>query len=142
MIARRVLLLAGAGWVMAPGAHATPQAVEQAIRAVIGNAAPHSGRVKLDIPLLVENGNSVSITVSVIDMPPDASVIALHVFAEANPLPNVFSVRFGVASGAPRFATRIRLAYSQTVRALAVCADGTVWEDSVDLIVTLAACLD
>jgi sulfur-oxidizing protein SoxY len=88
----------------------------------------------------VENGNAVSMTVSV--DAPAAQVRSIDVFAEGNPLPHVVRFRFGPRAGAARVATRIRLATSQTVIAVAKLADGTCWRDSVDLLVTLAACID
>jgi len=66
----------------------------------------------------------------------------IDVFAEGNPLPHVVRFRFGPRAGAPRVATRIRLATSQTVIAVAKLGDGSCWRDSVDLLVTLAACID
>ena len=96
--------------------------------------------MKLDLPVMVENGNSVGMTVSV--DAPVGDVRSIDVFAEGNPLPHVLRVRFGPHAGAPRFATRIRLATSQTVIAVAKLADGSCWRDSVDLLVTLAACID
>ena len=89
---------------------------------------------------MVENGNSVAMTVSV--DAPVGDVRSIDVFAEGNPLPHVMRVRFGPRTGAPRIATRIRLATSQTVIAVAKLADGSCWRDSVDLLVTLAACID
>jgi sulfur-oxidizing protein SoxY len=88
----------------------------------------------------VENGNSVGMTVSV--DAPIAQVRSIDVFAEGNPLPHVLRVRFGPNAGAPRIATRIRLATSQTVIAVAKLTDGSCWRDSVDLLVTLAACIE
>jgi sulfur-oxidizing protein SoxY len=73
---------------------------------------------------------------------PVGDVRSIDVFAEGNPLPHVLRVRFGARAGAPRIATRIRLATSQTVTAVAKLADGSCWRDSVDLLVTLAACID
>jgi sulfur-oxidizing protein SoxY len=148
MIARRrFLVMAGTGLILplAPGgpARATPADVAALIRDLVGDAALHDGRVKLDLPVMVENGNTVSMTVSV-DAPrrgPD-SVQSIDVFAEGNPLPHGVRFVFGPRAGAPRVATRIRLATSQTVIAVAKLADGSCWRDSVDLIVTLAACID
>ncbi len=62
--------------------------------------------------------------------------------AERNPLPHVANFTFGPRSGRPRVSTRIRLATSQTVIAIAVMNDGSCWSDSVDLLVTLAACIE
>ena len=140
---RRRLLLAGGAALLVRPANATPAEAEAAMRAITGGATPTRGRVKLDLPLLVENGNAVAMTISVPDPLPQAGrVLSLHVFAPQNPLPNVIHAYFGPRSGSPRLSTRIRLATSQTVTAVAACADGTFWMDDVELLVTLAACLD
>jgi sulfur-oxidizing protein SoxY len=148
MITRRCfLVVAGAGLILplAPNgsARATPAEVAALIRDLVGEAELRDGRVKLDLPVMVENGNAVSMTVSV-DAPRSGldSVQSIDVFAEGNPLPHVVRFTFGPRTGAARVATRIRLATSQTVIAVAKLADGSCWRDSVDLIVTLAACID
>ena len=87
-----------------------------------------------------ENGNAVAMSVSVAD--PPSPVASIHVFAEGNPLPRVAVFHFGPRSGAPRVSTRIRLATSQTVIAIARLKDGSCWRDSIDLLVTLAACIE
>ena len=139
---RHLLLATGIALLPAP-ARGTQSEVAAAIRALTGGAPLRPGRVKLDLPLLVENGNTVAMTVAVADPLPAAErVLSLHVFAEGNPLPNVINAYFGPRSGAPRLATRIRLATSQSVIAVASCADGTFWTDSVELMVTLAACIE
>lgn len=141
MIARRrFVLTAAAGAVLPVAATATPVQVAVLIRQLVGDAKLTEGRVKLDLPVLVENGNTVGMTVSV-DAPLGA-VHSLHVYAEANPLPEVCQIRFGPRAGVPRIQTRIRLATSQTVIAIAQMRDGTFWQDSVELLVTLAACID
>ena len=138
MIARRRLVLTGMALVAAPPlARALPNDVARLIQELTGEAVPQPGRVKLELPLLVENGNAVGMTVT---GPPGTR--SLHVFAERNPNPDVIAAYFGPAAAQPRLATRIRLHTSQVVVAVAACADGTFWTDSVDLIVTLAACLE
>lgn len=142
---RRRFLLAGAALAaLSPArARAAKPEAAAAIRAITGGAPLRPGLIKLDLPLLVENGNAVGMTVGVLDpLPGAAAVRALHVIAEGNPLPNVISVHFGPRAGRPVITTRIRLATSQTVHAIAACADGTFWTDSVELLVTLAACID
>ncbi len=140
---RRRLLLGGGMALLVRPALATPAEAEAAMRVVTGGAQPVRGRVKLDLPLLVENGNAVAMTVAVPEpLPHSGRVLSLHVFAPLNPLPNVIHAHFGPRSGGPRLSTRIRLATSQTVTALAACADGTFWLDDVELLVTLAACID
>jgi sulfur-oxidizing protein SoxY len=121
-------------------ARATPAEVAALIAQLVGEASLRDERVKLDLPVMVENGNSVGMTVSV--DAPVGRVRSIDVFAEGNPLPHVLSLRFGPSAGAPRIATRIRLATSQTVIAVAKLEDGSCWRDSVDLLVTLAACID
>ena len=143
MMRRGFLLLAASGLLVPLGvrpARATPAQVAALIAELVGDATLHDARVKLDLPVMVENGNSVGMTISV--DAPVGNVRSIDVFAEGNPLPHVLSVRFGPRAGAPRFATRIRLATSQTVIAVAKLADGSCWRDSVDLLVTLAACID
>ena len=136
---RRAFMLTGAALVALPwtSARALPNEVQALIQALTEGAPLQPGGVKLELPLLVENGNAVGMTVT---GPPGTR--SLHVFAERNPNPDVIAAHFGEAAAQPRLATRIRLATSQTVVAVAACADGTFWTDSVDLIVTLAACLE
>jgi sulfur-oxidizing protein SoxY len=69
-------------------------------------------------------------------------VKAIHVFNEKNPQPYVIGVTLGPRAGRASFATRIRLADSQTVTAIAEMSDGTFWSDQIDVIVTLAACIE
>jgi sulfur-oxidizing protein SoxY len=141
---RRFLLLTGASGLLLPlpsgPARATPAQVAALIAELVGDAELRDGRVQLDMPVMVENGNTVGMTVSV--DAPVSQVRSIDVFAEGNPLPHVVRFRFGPRAGAPRVATRIRLATSQTVIAVAKLADGSCWRDSVDLLVTLAACVD
>jgi sulfur-oxidizing protein SoxY len=124
-------------------AAATPEMMQDAIRAAIGEAQVKKGKVKLDLPPLVENGNSVPCTVSV-ESPMTATdyVKAIHVFNEKNPQPNVISVKLGPRAGRAAFSTRIRLADSQSVTAIAELSDGSCWSDDIDVIVTLAACIE
>ena len=135
---RRLELLAACA--AAPAVDAAPGDVADSIRALVGDAPLRDGVVHLELPVMVENGNTVAMTVSAVD--PPAPVVAIHVFADGNPLPRVAVFRFGPSSGPPAVSTRIRLATSQTVIALAQLRDGTWWRDSVELLVTLAACIE
>ena len=69
-------------------------------------------------------------------------VKAIHIFNEKNPQPNVISIKLGPRAGRAAFTTRIRLADSQTVTAIAEMSDGSCWSDDIDVIVTLAACIE
>src|SRR6266567_7421019 len=124
-------------------AEATPAMLASAIRNVVGTAAVKTGKVKLEIPPLVENGNTVPMTVSLASpMTPDDHVKSIHVFNEKNPQPNIGNFYLGPQCGRAQVATRIRLADSQKVVAIAHLSDGSFWSASVDVVVTLAACTE
>jgi sulfur-oxidizing protein SoxY len=124
-------------------ANATPASMKEAIRNVVGEAPVTKGKVHIDVPVLVDNGNTVPLAVEV-DSPMTAAdhVKALHVFNELNPLPNVISAYFGPRSGRAKIATRFRLADTQTIVAIAEMSDGSFWQASADVVVTLQACLE
>jgi sulfur-oxidizing protein SoxY len=124
-------------------AEATPAMLASAIRNVVGTAAVKTGKVKLEVPPLVENGNTVPMTVSVDSpMAPEDHVKSIHVFNEKNPQPNIGNFYLSPQAGRAQVSTRIRLADSQKVVAIAKLSDGTFWSASVDVVVTLAACTD
>ncbi len=134
---------AGAAALASPAAASTPGQMEHAIRQMIGEAEVRKGRVTLDLPPLVENGNTVPLTV-IVDSPMTRAdhVKAIHVFNEKNPQANVISVQLGPRAGKAHVSTRIRLAGTQTLTAIAEMSDGSYWSDSQEVIVTLAACLE
>jgi sulfur-oxidizing protein SoxY len=138
------LAVAGAAAVApAPAAANTPGQMENAIRSVIGEAEVRKGKVTLDLPPLVENGNTVPLSVTVESPMTQADhVKAIHVFNEKNPQPNVVSMKLGPRAGKASVSTRVRLAGTQKVTAIAEMSDGTYWSDSQEVIVTLAACLE
>ena len=124
-------------------AHATPQEMQDAIRKIVGSALVTKGRVKLELPPLSENGNTVPLTVSVESpMTPADHVRAIHVFTELNPQPEVVSFRLGPRAGRAHVSTRIRLATTQTVTAIGELSDGSFWSATAAVVVTLAACLE
>lgn len=149
---RQFLLLAGASIGAATTARAQldpnlaaqrKAAFEAAVRKVVGDAPVRRGRVKLDLPPLIDNGNAVPLAVAV-ESPMTAAdhVRAIHVFTEKNPQPNVVSAHLGPRAGRARLATRIRLADTGTVIAIAQMSDGSFWSDSAEVVVTLSACLE
>ncbi|MGD9614521.1 MAG: SoxY-related AACIE arm protein [Alphaproteobacteria bacterium] len=131
-----------AAWPAAP-VRATPEAMREAIRAIVGEAELQQGKITLDIPMLVENGNAVPLTVSV-DSPmmPADHVKALHIVSEKSPQPQAISVALGPRAGRARLSTRIKLAASQKIVAVAEMSDGSFWTASADVLVTLAACVE
>jgi sulfur-oxidizing protein SoxY len=124
-------------------AGATPDTMQAAIDKVVGTAKVTKGKVTIDIPPLVENGNVVPVTITV-DSPMTATdyVKAIHFFNEKNPQPNIIDVKLGPRAGKAAISTRIRLADAQQVAAIAEMSDGSFWSDSASVIVTLAACLE
>jgi sulfur-oxidizing protein SoxY len=147
---RRFLGLAGSTAVLgaipivtARPVEATPAMLATAIRNVAGEAVVRTGKVKLDVPPLVENGNTVPMTVSVSNpMTSDDYVKSIHVFNEKNPQPNVGNFYLGPHAGRAQISTRIRLADSQKIVAIARLSDDSFWSATVDVVVTLAACTE
>jgi sulfur-oxidizing protein SoxY len=122
---------------------ATEAAMAEAIRDLIGEAPLAPGKVKLELPSIVENGNTVPLTVSVESPMTEADhVDSIHIFNQKNPQPYVATFHLGPRAGKAYVATRIRLADSQRIVAIARLADGSLWSDSADIIVTLAACTE
>lgn len=150
-LSRRRLLAAGAAPLLALQVRPAPaQALDaqaaqlrEVERAWAGGTAPREGRVKFDVAELVENGNAVPVTVSVQSPMTEADhVQAIAIFNERNPQRDVAVFSLGPASGRAEVSTRIRLATSQTLVALARMSDGSVWSHHVEVVVTLAACLE
>jgi sulfur-oxidizing protein SoxY len=147
---RRFLLLTatavgslGAASLLPTRGHATTEGMDAAIREAVGNGKLQTGKVKIDLPPIVENGNAVPLTVSVESpMTESDHVNKIHVFNEKNPQPQVAVFHFGPRSGRAAAATRIRLADTQKVTAIAEMSDGSFWEASMDVVVTLAACIE
>jgi sulfur-oxidizing protein SoxY len=127
----------------AAAARATLAEEKEAILQLTGTTPVTPGRVTLDLPPLVENGNSVPLTITV-DSPMTAAdhVKAIHVFVEKNPQPFVASFHLGPRAGRAVVSTRIRLADTQTVLAICQMSDGSFWSGSADSVVTIAACTE
>jgi sulfur-oxidizing protein SoxY len=147
---RRTLLHTGAGlgllgWVRVVNAAGDGMTDElaAAIKQYVGGAAVRAGKVKLEVAELVENGNTVPLAVTV-DSPMTAAehVKSIAVFNERNPQRDVIRFALGPRCGRAAVATRIRLATSQQLVAVAQLSDGSYWSHRVDVIVTLAACVE
>lgn len=141
---RRALLAAGATMIAARPARAVSTVeLAEAIRSWARGAPVREGRVALAIEPLVDNGNAVPVAVQVASpMTADDHVREIVIFNERNPQRDVARFTLSPASGRAAVATRIRLARSQQVVALARLSDGSVWSGTVDVIVTLAACIE
>ena len=140
---RRTFLTGVAVALLPFAARATPEALAAAIKEVTGDAPLREGKVTLDVPPLVENGNTVPLSVSVESpMTSDDYVKAIHVFNEKNPQPHVFNAWLSPANGRAVVATRIKLADTQKVVAIAETSKGEFWTVHADVIVTIAACIE
>jgi sulfur-oxidizing protein SoxY len=145
---RRLVLQAGAAAaighvVVRPAAAQDAAAVAVAVSQLAGGKEVRRGRVKMDVAKLVDNGNVVPLRVTV-DSPqtPAEHVTEIAVFNEKNPQKDVARFTLGPRAAKADVATRIRLATSQKLTAVARMSDGSVWSDSVDVVVVLAACIE
>jgi sulfur-oxidizing protein SoxY len=144
---RRRILLAGAG---AAAAGALVPALAQlnelpaipALEAVLAGRRPQFARMQMDLPRVADNGNSVPIKLGVLGASAPGEVRAIHLFSEKNPVPQMAVFHF--AADATRFdiESRVRLAGTQRVVALATMGDGTLLVKVAEVLVAIAACLD
>jgi sulfur-oxidizing protein SoxY len=145
---RDVLAAAAAGTGMAMlalmrPAFATTEEMAAAIDAFTGGVKPKEGKVKFDIAQLIDNGNAVPVTISVDSAMSKADhVSAIAIFNERNPQTDVAVFTLGPRCGKAQASTRIRLATSQKLTAVARMSDGAYWSTSVSVIVALAACIE
>jgi sulfur-oxidizing protein SoxY len=124
-------------------AFASPDQAKLAIQTLVGDQIVQTGRVILDIPPLIENGNSVVMTVRVESpMTQQDYVKSVHVLAEGNPLPNILSAYFTPRSGLAQVMSRVRLAENQRVWAIAQMSNGSFWRGYADTLVTTSACTE
>ena len=136
-------LAAGAAGTVALGA---PQALakndaDEAIKKFTGGKTPTEGKVKLDLPEIAENGNTVPMTVTVDSpMTEQSHVTEVLVVANENPRSGVVTFHFSPASGVAEANTRIRLAATQDVIAVAKMNDGSVFMASKQVKVTIGGC--
>jgi sulfur-oxidizing protein SoxY len=143
-LSRREALAVGAGVLAAAGAVPVPGGAAndyaEQIRAFTGGKQPVETRVKLELPELAENGNTVPLAVAV-DGPMTAAshVLEILVVAPANPNARVARFRFSPQS-LPEAATRIRLAESQNVIAVAKMSDGQFFSAARPIKVTIGGC--
>ena len=147
-IARRDVLLAAAGlFLLGPGfggvgpAAADPAAVAAALKNLVGDKPMSEGKVTLTMPEIAENGNTVPLEIAVESPMTDADFVkAVHVLAEGNPQPDVVSFFFTPASGKAAAATRMRLASTQNVIAVAEMSDGSLYTTKREVKVTIGGC--
>jgi sulfur-oxidizing protein SoxY len=122
-------------------AQATPETMAAAIRRFTGGAPLRDGKVQLEVATLVDNGNTVPVTLSVPGAPAN-EVAAIALFNERNPQSDVARFEFGPRAASRTVSTRIRLATSQQLVAVARLRDGSFWSQRVEVVVVLAACIE
>jgi sulfur-oxidizing protein SoxY len=132
---------AGACALIVRPALATPEEMAAAMRDTFGSRPITPGKVTLELPKLAENGAVVPVTV-IVDSPMTEQdyVRSIHLFAEKNPLPRIVEIRLGPHNGRARVASRIRIADSQQITAVAMLSDDTLWSAAVHVEVTVAGC--
>ncbi|HZP86198.1 MAG TPA: thiosulfate oxidation carrier protein SoxY [Burkholderiales bacterium] len=139
---RALALLAGSlGLLLVRPARATPEELAKVLRELFGDNPVTTGKVKLELPKLAENGAVVPVTV-VVDSPMSEQdhVKSVHLFAEKNPQPRIVDVYLTPYSGRARVASRIRIADSQHILAVAALSDGSLWSTAVQVEITVAGC--
>ncbi len=145
-VSRRALLAGGVGLgavgLLHPRALPAPEDMAASQQALFGDRAIRDGRVSVTLPPIAENGYSVPLEIDVESPMTEADhVVRVAVFSPRNPLADIVRFHLGPRAGRARIATRIRLAGTQTITAVAEMNDGSVWAGSADTVVTLAACV-
>jgi len=149
---RRFTITVGAGSALAVAMTAVPYGLaraeevptlDEAIKKLVGDKqlADGAALISLELPQIAENGNTVPLGVSVKSpMTQEDHVTAVHIFAEANPRPDVVSFHFTPKSGVAQASTRMRLAKTQNVIAIAEMSDGTAYIAKAEVKVTIGGC--
>jgi sulfur-oxidizing protein SoxY len=152
VLSRRAFIVSAAAGLCVPSllAHAeepaastmvrTPQ-FEEALKAILASATPVEGKVVLELPEIAENGNFVPVTVTVDHLMTDADYVkAIHILSTGNPVARVAAFHLSPINAIARVQSRMRLAKTQDVIALAELSDGT-WAVATTLVkVTIGGC--
>lgn len=144
-LSRRELLSAAAAVISVTivpfDAFAGPAEAEARIKELTGGVAAKAGKITLKLPEIAENGGSVPMVISVDSPMTDKDYCkAIHVVADGNPLPGICSFRFTPAAGKAEASLRVRMAKTQTVTAIAVMSDGSVYQTTASIKVTIGGC--
>ena len=148
MASRRHVVLGSVGMAVAWGvspppvlAQGSPTDVRSLLTTLIGDATPSEGKISLELPEIAENGNTIPFTVRVESPMTEADFVrAVHILAPANPHPRVGSFFFTPHSGKAAVSSRMRLAQTQDVLAVAEMSDGTFNTGKRTVKVTVGGC--
>lgn len=145
---RRRFLTTAAGSILLPlmpfeSTQAEPASIDILIHEVTGGIPVQDGNMILELPRVADNGNSVALKVAVDSRMNDQDYVkSIHLFAPANPRPLVARYYLNPRSGRAEINTRIRLAATQEVIALAAMSDGSFRKAGAKVVVAVAACID
>ncbi len=134
--------IAGLTAILAPRmAFADEKAVAAEITKLYGDKKLDSGKIKLDVPEIAENGLVVPVNVEIESPMTDADYVkTVHVFADGNPLPGVVTYRFTPACGKASASTRMRLAQTQNIVCVAEMSNGSLYTTKSNIKVTIGGC--
>ena len=111
------------------------------LRETFGERSITPGKVTLTMPRIAENGNVVPVTVGVDSpMTPQAYVKSIHLFAHKNHVPRMLDVTLGPHNGRAVVTSRVRVATSQQIMAVAAMSDDSLWSAMVDIEVVTSEC--
>jgi sulfur-oxidizing protein SoxY len=120
---------------------ADEQAVAAEIKKLYGDKKFESGKIKLDVPEIAENGLVVPVNVDIESPMTDADYVkSVHVYADGNPLPEVVSYKFTPACGKASASTRMRLAQTQNIICIAELSNGNLHMAKANVKVTIGGC--
>ena len=143
---RRLLLAGACALPLLPAlAQAQSEAEPEvaAFKAFLAGRKPASGRLTLDIPRIADNGNVVPVRIALAGpFAAGAEVRSIHLFSEKNPVPQMAVFHFPQPVLRVEVESRVRLAGTQRVAAVATMADGSLHAAMADIIVTVSACID
>ena len=122
-------------------AQSTPPTSDDVIKAILKDAKPAEGKVTLDLPEIAENGNTVPFSVAV-ESPMTAGdyVKTVHIISTGNPLPDIGSYSFTPQAGKASVSSRMRLAKTQDIVAIAEMSDGKMFMTKRIVKVTIGGC--
>ena len=145
---RELLKLGGAGALALVSTALLPSLAQadankftEAIKKLIGDKPTRNGKIKLELPQIAENGKSVPMALEVESPMTDENYVkSVHVLADGNPKPDVASFHFTPLSGRAKANTRLRLAKTQNIVAIAEMNDGSVFMAKSPVTVTIGGC--
>lgn len=136
-LTRRKFMIAGSGalaFVGLSGLSAFAKTTDEAIAELVGGASIGEGAITITAPEIAENGNTVPISVSA------PGAVMITVYADGNPVPNVATFKFGPLNPSRSASTRVRLAKTQNVVAIAQMEDGSFQKAQANVKVTIGGC--